>query len=111
MISLPPRLRRASDDSGQALAVVVGLVRPVAVGRFDEQDIEGVRAVRRLRIRKNGPVVASEIAAEQQRPARDADPGEGGAEQVAGVHELDFNAGNDGHGPVVAHRLQLHQRP
>ena len=58
----------AVDDRRQPLAVVVGLVQPIAVGRFDEQDV-GARATGDG-IGKHRPAVAAEVAAEQQRPAR-----------------------------------------
>ena len=64
MISLPPRSAASVDDRRQPLAVVVGLVEPIAVGRFDQQD---VGRVDRRRIGQDGPAVAAEIAAEEDR--------------------------------------------
>ena len=55
---------RVGHDGRQPLAVVVGLVQSIAVGRFDEQDVRGVD---RRRVGQHGTAVAAEVAAEEDR--------------------------------------------
>ncbi len=95
-------------DRRQARAVVVGFVKPIAVGRFDEQH---VRAVHGRRIRENRAAIPAKVAAEQQRLVADAETCVGGSEQMAGVDEFDVNPRHNRHGPVVTDRLQVGQRP
>ena len=64
MMIRPPRARGAVDDLGQLRAVIVLLVHPIAVGRFDEQV---VRFSDRRRIGQHGPAEAAEIPAEEDR--------------------------------------------
>jgi hypothetical protein len=78
-------------------------VKPIAVGRFEQQDV-GLADGRG--IRKDRPAVAAEIAAEQNRLPSYPDPGVRGAQQMSGVDELDLETRNHRHGTVVADRLQ-----
>jgi hypothetical protein len=64
-----------------------------------------------LRIGQHRPVVASEIAAEQDGLAADTKAGVRRSQQVAGIDELDVDAGCDWNRPVVTHGLQQRQRP
>ena len=95
------------DDPLEHRAVVVRVVHAIAVGRFDQQV---VRFVDHRRIRQHRTIEAAEIAAEEHRLAVDVDPRVRGAEQVAGVDELDLDALGDGHRTVVADRLQQRER-
>ena len=108
MISLPPRCDSRIDDRRELIAVIVGVVQPIAVGGFDEQDV-GV--VDRHGIGQHRAAVTSEVAAKQDRLAAERDARVGRAEQVAGVDELDLEARHDRHRTVVADRLQQRERP
>ena len=79
----------------------------VAVGRLEQ---EHIGLLHWCRIGQDRPAVAAEVAAEEHRAGAQSHPGEGRAEQVAGVDELDLDTGHDRHRPVVAHRLQQRQR-
>jgi hypothetical protein len=82
-------------------------VKPVAVGRFEQQD---VRLADGGRIGQDGSAVAAEIAAEQNGFVSDPDASVGRAQQMPGVDEFDLNAGDHRHGTVVANRLQPIER-
>ena len=103
MISLPPRSAVVANHRRERFAVVVVLVHAVAIGGFDEQV---VGALDGDGIGQHRPVVAAQIAAEQDRRAADANARVGGAEQVAGGDEVHLDAGGDRHRPLVADRLE-----
>ncbi len=107
---LPAPAGRFGDDPCQVLAVVVWLVRPIAVRRFDQQHVGGADG---LGIGQHGTVVAAEVSAEHQGPAGllHPDPDERGAQQMAGVQELGRDARRDRHRPLVPDRLQQSQGP
>ena len=110
MISFPPRAATVRHDARQLLALVVAFVKPIAVGRFEQQDV-GLADGRG--IGKDRSAVAAEVAAEQNRFVADPDASVRRAEQMAGVDEFDVNsrhAGDDRHRTVVADRLQPIER-
>ena len=110
-MTLPPRFDRLADDLRELLAVVVGLVVAVAVGRFDAAGRR--RCVDRRRVGQHGPAVAAEVAAEEdgRAAAGERHPDEGRAEQVPGVAmKLISTPGVDRHRPVEADRLEARER-
>ena len=95
------------DDRRQPRTAIVRLVQAVAVGGLEQQHV-GLGD--RRGVGKHRPVVAAEIAAEQHRLVADRHPRVGGAEQMAGIEELDLHSGHDRNRPLVADRLKLRQR-
>ena len=94
MISFPPRCTVSLINLRQLRAIIVLFVDAIAVGGLDEQ-VVGFGD--RRRIRENRPVVAAEVAAEEDRLATDAHAGVCGTEQVPGIDELHLDARRHGH--------------
>ena len=109
MISLPPRAATSVTIAREPLAVIVGLVKAIAVGRFDQQDV----GLARPASDREGPVGRSGRGRRQtgssSRPTADARVRR--AEQMARVDEIDLDARSDRNRAVVADRLQPLERP
>ena len=95
-------------DPGEPRATVVFFVYAIAVGRFDEQNVRGLDW---RGIGQHGSAVSSEVSTEEDGLSLHREAHVGRAQQMAGVDELCFDAGDDRHRPAVPARLQLHQRP
>ncbi len=96
------------DDRVERGSVIVRRMDAIAIGRFDE---EGVGARNWRGIRQDRPPVAAEVAAEDDGLSALVEARIRRPEQVAGVDELDVDAGHNRNRPVVADRLQQGQRP
>ena len=68
-------------------------MQPIAIGRLEQQN---VRLVDGRWIWEDRTAVASEVAAEQERPVVDANPRIRRPEQMSGVEKLDRGQGRSG---------------